>query len=280
MDEAPQLSKGIAMNITEEDVKLYYKLMNALQHHAALSLKLVSKDTPQQAFLDGDQKLRLQARDALWKEPGPFIDGFVRDNPLGLPAAELEIVDAWRGRISGTFHIERYLAKHAIFIAGDKVYAVKSLLDRFDELYPRECLPLMVETVLLPFKGQIIYEGLMQVYRVSFGSGIRSNLKEVYQRAKQHGRVVESLEPGKAAAPKKAAKDWRREVAALVKKAEALRASAGAPAIEGQAFVLAKAALALAQQAVDAPCDLDELWARYDKTGKALKRVWTVLDRS
>lgn len=54
-------------------------------------------------------------------------------------------------------------------------------------------LPVLAQTVLLPFKGMIVDDGLMSSYNISFGPGIRRNLNEDCKEAKaQHG-VVTSL---------------------------------------------------------------------------------------
>ena len=45
-------------------------------------------------------------------------------------------------------------------------------------------LPVLTQTVLLPFKGMIVYDGLMSSYRISFGPGIRRSLDEGFKEAK------------------------------------------------------------------------------------------------
>ena len=45
-----------------------------------------------------------------------------------------------------------------------------------------------------PFKGQIIYDGLLSTYKIFFGTGVKSSLREEYRVAKQNGRIIESLE--------------------------------------------------------------------------------------
>jgi Domain of unknown function (DUF6398) len=56
-------------------------------------------------------------------------------------------------------------------------------------------LPRMIKTTLLPFKGRIVYDGLMSGYNVSFGPGIRRSLNEAYREAKAHRGIITTLPP-------------------------------------------------------------------------------------
>ena len=52
---------------------------------------------------------------------------------------------------------------------------------------------MLTQTVLLPFKGRIVYDGLMSSYNISFGPGIRRNLNEDFKEAKARHGIVTSL---------------------------------------------------------------------------------------
>lgn len=49
------------------------------------------------------------------------------------------------------------------------------------------------ETVLLPFKDRIVYDGLLSGYNISFGGGIKRMLNDSYRRAKERQGIVTSL---------------------------------------------------------------------------------------
>ncbi|HLF26899.1 MAG TPA: hypothetical protein VJG32_11225, partial [Anaerolineae bacterium] len=55
--------------------------------------------------------------------------------------------------------------------------------------------PLLVEAVLLPFEDRITYDGVVAPYTITFGSGIRGNLKHIYQDAKERGDILTTLLP-------------------------------------------------------------------------------------
>lgn len=56
-------------------------------------------------------------------------------------------------------------------------------------------LPILVEAVLLPFRDQIVFDGILKPYRIIFGGGIRSNLNDVYRDAKERFGIITSLVP-------------------------------------------------------------------------------------
>ena len=53
-------------------------------------------------------------------------------------------------------------------------------------------LPVLTQTMLIPFKGVIVYDGLMTSYNISFGPGIRRNLNEDFKEAKTQHVAVHS----------------------------------------------------------------------------------------
>jgi hypothetical protein len=224
---------------------------------------------------------KIEVRDALWENPG-LIEAYVAENPDGLTAKELAIVHKWDRFVSGTCQIFRHLKKYSIFILDDdRVFGVLGLHDSLKEaLYGRK-LPVMVKAVLLPFKGVIVYDGILQSYNIYFGRGIRSGLNEAYMAAKQNDRIITTLEPELAKPArqrrKKPAQDWRPVVDELVQTAAKMK---GGPAVQSAAFSLLRASAQLTQAAVHHPDDLDELWDVERKVRRALTRLQTVLNRA
>ena len=67
-------------------------------------------------------------------------------------------------------------------------------------------LPVLRQTVLLPFKGRIVYDGLLTSYNVSFGPGVRRDLNEDFKTAKDRHGIVTSLPMTATPTPAKAPK--------------------------------------------------------------------------
>ena len=271
------------MKLTTQAADLFFKLMWSLQNYVNLKLEII----PDIATVDEYQQLpsteKLDVRDALYDNI-ELIDKFVKENPQNLSEEELKIVKGWRKFQRGDFFIERLLKKYAIFIGDEKVYAVLGLYESLEDLLPYVRLPYYARAVLLPFKGKIVCDGMLQGYAVSFGGGVRSNLKETYMAAKQNGRIIESFYPGKqaekTARKKKPSKDWGPTLDEISQQAKKLRSSSGAPAIQSPAFSMAKASTEFARLAVENPDDQDQLWKALRKVERALKKADTVLYRA
>jgi len=267
------------MLLSPEDAGLFFKLMPALQVFVNQRLNIVKnlKDTEQYKKISTSDRLTL--RDAVYANP-EIISAFIGENPYGFSKEELEIVAGWQTCIAGDFFIERILKKYAIFIRGEKVYGVLGLTEPLDYVLGGRPLPVYVKAVLLPFKGKIIYDGLLQTYSVSFGSGISSNQATQYRAAKAQGKIIESLdsdwEPAKS--KPRVEKDWRPLLDELREKISKLKASGDDPAIHSPAFKLLQASLVFAQAAAEKPDDVAELEKAIHKVRLAFNKTQKTLD--
>ena len=220
-------------------------------------------------------------RDALYENP-QLIDAFAAENPFGFSDEELDIVRSWKHFVAGDFFIERFLKKAAYFITArgkPRVYAVLGIMDSIQEIFYWARSPIMVNTVLLPFKGRIIYDGILIPYNMFFGGGIRAELKEIYLAAKQNGRIIESLGPDASGSRRKGPeKDWCPEVKAIIKAANKLKGE-GVP-IQSESFSLLRASARMAQAAVSSPEDIEALRKEYKKVLRAMRKLERALDRA
>ena len=77
--------------------------------------------------------------------------------------------------MAGQFYVFRELKKYTVFLSTTNpaiAYGVLALSQPFEDLIG-PYLPVLTQTVLLPFKDKIVYDGLMSSYNISFGPGIR-----------------------------------------------------------------------------------------------------------
>ncbi len=261
------------MKLCQKDAELFFELMWGLQFFVNQRQKVLPHVQSVEEFLGLPIEEKAQVRDILWENPG-LIDAYVQEDPDKRSAEQLDIVQKWSRFVQGSFQIFRLLKKHAIFIGQEKVYGVLALHNACDAMYPGRPLPIMVEAVLLPFKGQIIYDGLLQGYNVFFGGGIRGSLKDQYMTAKQNGRIITTLEPETAPAPARKSrtggKDWIKKVDAVIDATKPLK---GGPAIQSAAFALLRASAGMAQLAVYTPDELEELWKQERQVRRALARL-------
>jgi hypothetical protein len=239
------------MTLQLSDGKLFFQLMWKLQYYVNLKKGFHKGVSTFEQYAELKTKAKLKARDEIWNNPD-HIRAYVRENPDRLPPEELRIVENWTRFVKGKFMILRHLKKGSIFIKDDTVYSVHGILEPLEDVLPSYALPRMVEVILLPFKGQIIYDGLLMGYNVHFGSGIRSDLNETYNIAKQKERIVYTLEP-ETEAPKsrKPAKD----ITPQLNEAREILAKTKGSSIQNAALALAHTGIEIAEK--DARDQLD-----------------------
>jgi hypothetical protein len=274
------------MKLSPEDVTLFYKLMWPLQSYVNQKQNILPNvDSVEVYAKDYNFEAKLPVRNALY-EKAELIDAFIDENPARLNDEELAMVWNWKNFVAGDFYIERYLKQGAVLIGGkpSQVYLVLGLMDSLEAMFQYyQRPPILVKTVLLPFKGQIIYDGLFQTYSVFFGGGIKGDLKETYLAAKQNQRIITTLEPGRPTPEPeknryKPTTDWRPEVDELVKAANKLKGEQ--LPLQSEAFSLLKTSALLAQAATHNPDDVAALWKLHKRASSALRKLESALYRA
>ena len=152
-----------------------------------------------------------------------WIDNYIQKHSTGKTREEQDIILSWRKHlVKDTFYVMKHLKKYSVFMSGGtendvRLYGILGLNQPFSELIDKERLPVVAKAAILPFKGQIVFDGLVTSYSVRLGTGMRSELNHLYSIAKARHGIIESLPfdssvlrpaQSKAAAPKqKQAKD-------------------------------------------------------------------------
>ena len=270
------------MNISKKESEHFFQLMWALQYFVNCKLKIHPKIKKLKDYTDSDIEKKANVRKALY-ENIEIIDSFIKENPENLSKEDLLIVSSWKKFVDGQFYIERFLKKHTVFIQDEKVYGVLGLQQALNDLIPKSNLPLYVRTVLLPFEGKIIYDGLLGHHNIFFGGGVKRELKETYMRAKQNNRIIDCLEMScennRAKSQPQHLKNWKPEIDQLAIKVKKLRGSVEQPTIYSPAFSLVKASVGFAQLAVSNENDPETLQKALDKVRRAFNKSQAVLNR-
>lgn len=182
------------MLLSHHDVERFYHILYALLAYTNRKLKIINNwRNPEDARV---HTLRegAEIRNQFYEHP-EVMRQFADENPFELPLDEIEIVRNWAHFVKGTFYVTKQLKDYAIFISEDKepiAYGVTALTSTVDDTIDMD-LPVMVQAVLLPFEGKIIYDSFLAPYRMSFGRGVRRTFDDAYQEAKCRHGVVTSL---------------------------------------------------------------------------------------
>jgi hypothetical protein len=182
------------MRLSPEDIELFYQLYHPLLCYVNRKLALVRGiDSPRDLKKFPVKEIN-KLRERLYRQPD-LIESFIEENPFSFSSTGLEIIESWTNFVKGTFVIFRCVKDYAIFLDTDeppKAYGVLALKSTFQEMVGPS-LPVMVETVLLPFNSRIIYDGVFVSYPISFGKGVRQSFNDAYQEAKSRFGIITSL---------------------------------------------------------------------------------------
>jgi len=177
------------------ELDLFFRLHRAFMFFVNQRLKVIpDKIASPQALAELSPQLRLQVRDA-FLENLDLIESFVAENSAHFSDDELDIVHSWRHLVHGKFYVFRELTKYTVFLSATDpaiAYGVVALSQPFEDLIGPH-LPVLTQTVLLPFKDNIVYDGLITGFNISFGTGIRRGLNESFKEAKARHGIVTSL---------------------------------------------------------------------------------------
>lgn len=177
-EEDSHLKSASAFRLSPEDYQLYLKLNQSLLAFAAQKLDPKSTVKSRSDFLKLTTEEKVRIRNEMMKRIN-LIDEFVNSNPCKFTPEELEIIRSWKNRVKGVFFVVNYTEKGAVFLEeaekNPKAYLVLALGTPLWELIPVQP-PARVETVLLPFKGRIVYDGLINADRILFGEEWRARL--------------------------------------------------------------------------------------------------------
>ena len=196
MSEAVALEDLVnSMLLEPPDVELFFRLHRTLMFFVNQRLTVITDKlaTPEE-FAALSPGVRLKVRDAL-NANLDLIESFVDENPAQLSDDDLDIVRSWRHLVAGKFYVFRELKKYTVFLTTTDpaiAYGVLALSQPFEDLIG-PYLPILTQTVLLPFKGMIVYDGLMSSKNITFGPGIRRMLDQSFKDAKSLRGIVTTL---------------------------------------------------------------------------------------
>jgi len=196
------------MQLKPRELELFFKLHLALLFFVNQRLKVIPKKVASpDEFAGLAPDVRLKVRDALSANL-ELIETFAAENPARLSEDELDIVRSWRHQVAGRFIVFRKLKNYTVFLSTSSpiiAYGVLALTQPFEDLVGPN-LPVLTQAVLLPFKGAIVYDGLLNVANLFFGPGIRRSLNEDFNETKARHGIVTSLPMSNVPLPRKAAK--------------------------------------------------------------------------
>lgn len=262
------------MNLTPDEADLFFETYEGLLTFVHQSRKLEPPVRSVEEFSALPVAQQVPARTALYAERQLLEDYLSQAGKL--PAEKLALLQSWRKMIPGRFTVVKQLKSGAIFQGdGGRFFQVLGLRNSVE--FAMGHMPTMTETCLLPFRGRLVYDGIMRSYRIVFGSGARKLMNEEYQRARRKGAVCTSLEPEQAPPPpaRPPAPNRSVETADIVTLVSGLRG--GNTPFESPAYTLLRAAADVAHVAASGERGIARLDRELSKVRRAVTRLQNVI---
>jgi hypothetical protein len=262
------------MILSPQDSETFFTLWSGIDAHVnARTNTLPGLSTPDQ-MRKTEPGLLARLRKHLW-EHRELLDAFVEENPFSLSREQLGDAELFRHAVVGRFYVERCLKDHAVFVSGGKVYAVGGLTERIDAILFRAAgakQALMVDATLVPFRGRIVWDGIVSLYNISFGPGTRRVFKDEYVRAKGRGELITSLDPNAVKPkPRVAGPDWSPVVDSIVATSNKLGKTN--TSLQAASFRLLKISALLAQATSRETSGSEELSGLVKKAVRSIKEL-------
>ena len=90
------------MKLSEQDAKLFFDLMGALQFSVNQKLKILTNAKSLDDYAECSAKEKYEVRKALYADIN-LIDSFVQENPQNISEEKLSIVSNWETLLKETF---------------------------------------------------------------------------------------------------------------------------------------------------------------------------------
>jgi hypothetical protein len=185
------------MRVSPEGAHKFISLYILLLYYAGQERRLLPRGMTLDDFKESGLDLKIACRDAIY-EPRHLIMRFHDANRDLLTTEAQKTLESWaNGYVKGRFYVLRHLKQNSIFmLPGSKprAYGVLGLTDELDKVIPKAALPAYVETVLLPYEGVVVCDGLVLADTSKVGPPVRHEMSDLYKEIKQSGDLITSLD--------------------------------------------------------------------------------------
>ncbi|MDP4039535.1 MAG: hypothetical protein Q8P57_03065 [Candidatus Pacearchaeota archaeon] len=178
--------------LEDSDAKLFYKINNELIYFANSRFKLINNfPRPEKETWEEEDIQKIVEK--IYSEP-KIIVSFCSENPAMLNKEEIEVAKSCKVFVRSKFLVFSHNSK-TIFFSSEKepkAYEVYGLYNEILELVPFE--PIMIEAIIISFKGKITYTGSFRLYNMSFGGGYKRGLKLDFEKSVLKFGIISSLD--------------------------------------------------------------------------------------
>ena len=168
IDKAKKYVRQDSACVSKKDAELFYKIYFALLEFTNQKYKINNKVKIYNH--NGINPFEIvDIVDKFWKNKDTIISEFCLDNHYKFSKEELDITSEFKKGIRDVFIISKYEREYTAFMEKSKIYMVKGLKDNIDNIIPYNELPYVTVTSIIPFKGNLVYDGMLQGINVKMG---------------------------------------------------------------------------------------------------------------
>lgn len=169
----------------EKESKLFYKLYFALLEFTNQKYKINPNYKIYKQHGINPQEIT-DIIDMFWKNKNPIILEFCIVNPYKFTKEEIKLLDGFKKGIHDSFVLVQYERDYTLLMKNGKIYMVKGLNDNIDNIITYDKLPCFVETSLIEFNGNIVYDGIISSFPVKFGMNFIKTVEKEYNESMKY----------------------------------------------------------------------------------------------
>jgi len=177
------IGKGGMAQLSPDECKLFYETWYNLLYFVNQKYKILTIKGPPLLLASQSDTLLHKIREKLWANPAMISE--LLNSSDSFSDDEVSLLRSWeKSRIRGKFLLVKYEPEYAVLMQMEtggtpRLYAVKGLTKSIAEVMQRR-LPVMLETVLLPFKDKIVYDCYIASHDMVFGGGIQGEIEKEF----------------------------------------------------------------------------------------------------
>lgn len=179
------------MHLNKEEYRQYMRLQPSVLYYVGQQQKILPSKMSFEEFMATPRNDKLPTREALYDNIH-LLEKYIKENAAVLSEEDQSIIRNFKHFKKERFFVVKQTNKYAFFLGEKHVYAVHALNDPFQTFWG-DNLPVMIETVLLPFKNKIVYDGILFGSNIHFGKGIRESIKNNLNIAEGRYGLITSL---------------------------------------------------------------------------------------
>ena len=187
-----------AAKLSSEDNATFFRINNGLLTYVGKVKKKIMV-LESETDMHGFRSYLADMREICWKKPKEYIRKYLLEN-TELDMRERTILEEWGQKyIADDFFIMDFKPEYAVVMRVDRktgkciLYAVKGLSDSLAHVVNRQ-KPLIVQLLLLPLEGKIIYDGMVGYLNNDIFDEENINaLQDIYQNTLAESGIVMEL---------------------------------------------------------------------------------------